>query len=607
MLALRRGVRFVPWLVAALMAGVPGPVGVARAGEPQKQVLTLFSTGRGAQFAVVVERNLPTLLFHALNGGVDYSSEYVESAMLSVPEYPRAYRDSLRLKYQDRHFDLLIAVGRRAIEFLADNRDELFPNTPVVFYDIEPPRMRVPNSTGVVNELHFSRSLDVAVALQPDLKHVYVVSGAGMSDQENEQRAREEFRPFSDQLDFTYFSGLVTQDLEARLRRLPARSAVLVVLVTQDGAGQKVEQMADYVSRLASVANAPTYSWVDAALDAGIVGGSRRDQLAEVKTIATLAVRVLQGEHADDIPVAWPTLDVKQVDWRQLRRWGISEARVPAGTIVLFREPGIWDRYQRYIIGSLALMLAQTALIAGLLVQRSKRRRAEAELRGSNDRIRHLGGRLLHAQEAERARVARELHDDIGQQVAILSMELDSLRFDRHELDSAKWLSRAAERARGVAASVHALSHQLHPAPLQFSGLAAAISGLQRDFSRPHLSIAFAHRDVPSDIEPDVSLCLFRVAQESLRNAVQHSDAKNVWMDLAGGPTGLVLSITDDGKGFDINRVPSDGLGLISMRERVESVRGVLEIHSSPGSGTRLTVTVPVDVSSTAPNALTSA
>src|SRR5262249_36143975 len=162
-------------------------------------------------------------------------------------------------------FDLVIAVGRRAIEFLAGNRDELFPNTPVVFYDIEPPRMRMPNSTGVVNELHFSRSLDVAVALQPDLKHVYVVSGASRSDQENEQRAREECRSFENPLDFTYFSGLVTQDLEARLRRLPARSAVFVVLVTQDGAGQNVEQI-DYVSRLASVANAPTYSWVDVAV-----------------------------------------------------------------------------------------------------------------------------------------------------------------------------------------------------------------------------------------------------------------------------------------------------------------------------------------------------
>jgi signal transduction histidine kinase len=281
---------------------------------------------------------------------------------------------------------------------------------------------------------------------------------------------------------------------------------------------------------------------------------------------------------------------------------------VPVGTTVLFREPGMWDRYKRYIIGSLALMLAQMALIAGLLVQRSKRRGAELDLRRSNDRIRHLGRRLLQAQEGERALVARELHDDISQQVAILSVEIDSLRSDWQEVDNAKRLSRARQRVHEVSTSLHELSHRLHPAKLQFSGLVAAINGLQRDFSGPHLSIAFAHRDVPTEIEHDVALCLFRVAQESLRNTVQHSDAENVWVDLTAGPTGLALSMTDDGKGFDVNGAPSDGLGLISMRERVESVGGTLEIHSTPGSGTRLRVTVPIRaVSTTGSNAVVSA
>jgi signal transduction histidine kinase len=378
---------------------------------------------------------------------------------------------------------------------------------------------------------------------------------------------------------------------------------VFVVLVTKDGAGKNVLQI-DNLTRIASVANAPTYSWADAAVDTGIVGGSRRDQVAEVKALATLALRVLHGERAEGIPVSSLSLDVDQIDWRQLRRWGISEARVPAGTTVLFREPGIWDRYKSYIIGSLALMLAQMALIAGLLVQRSMRRRAELDLRRSNDRIRHLGRRLLHAQEAERARVARELHDDISQQVAILSVELDSLPSDWQAVENAKRLSRARQRAHEVSTSLHELSHRLHPAKLHFSGLVAAINSLQRDFSQPHLSIAFAHRDVPTVIDHDVALCLFRVAQESLRNTVQHSDAENVWLDLTAGPTGLVLSSTDDGRGFDVNSASSDGLGLVSMRERVESIGGALEIHSTPGSGTSLRVTVPIGaVSTTASNA----
>src|SRR5678815_3703221 len=147
------------------------------------------------------------------------------------------------------------------------------------------------------------------------------------------------------------------RDLEGRLRRLPPRSAVFYVVVSEDGAGEHFQVMAS-LARVAAAANAPTYSWADGAVDAGIVGGSRRDQLAETKAIATLALRVLGGERADDIPVSSPNTDVDLVDWRQLRRWGLAESRLPTGTRVLFREPTVWDQYERYIVGALMLMLA---------------------------------------------------------------------------------------------------------------------------------------------------------------------------------------------------------------------------------------------------------
>ena len=98
-------------------------------------------------------------------------------------------------------------------------------------------------------------------------------------------------------------------------------------------------------------------------------------------------------------------------------------------------------------------------------------------------------------------------------------------------------------------------------------------------------------------IDENIALCVFRVAQEALGNAVKHSDAGHIWVDLTGGPSSVALTITDDGKGFDVNGPPNAGLGLISMRERVESVGGVLEIHATPASGTRLTVTVPIQAS----------
>lgn len=251
--------------------------------------------------------------------------------------------------------------------------------------------------------------------------------------------------------------------------------------------------------------------------------------------------------------------DVDQVDWRQLRRWDISEARMPAGAGLLFKEPSAWDRYKRYIVGAIALMAAQSVLIAGLLLERSRRRSAERELRGSEaklrvsyERIRHLGRRLLGEQEAERARVARGLHDDISQQLVV--------------------------------------------------GLVAALDSLQRGFSRPHLSLTFSHRDVPSGIDHDIALCVYRVAQEALQNVIKHSAASRASLQLTGGASNVMLTITDDGKGFDVEHTAGDGLGLISMRERVESVGGILQIQSTRGQGTRLSISVPIHVTAALPS-----
>jgi signal transduction histidine kinase len=163
------------------------------------------------------------------------------------------------------------------------------------------------------------------------------------------------------------------------------------------------------------------------------------------------------------------------------------------------------------------------------------------------------------------------------------------------------------ETTQGISTSVRELSYRLHPSKLQLIGLVAALDNLRRDLSPPHLPISFCHRHVPAEIDQNIALCVFRVAQEALGNAVKHSDAGHIWVDLTGGPASVALTITDDGKGFDVNGPPTAGLGLISMRERVESVGGVLDIHATPASGTRLTVTLPIQASESALAAMASA
>jgi len=291
------------------------------------------------------------------------------------------------------------------------------------------------------------------------------------------------------------------------------------------------------------------------------------------------------------------------LDWRQMQRWGIAPSRVPAPARILFQEPSAWEYYKVYILGGATVLSVQALLIGVLLVQRAKRREAERHMRRSQSalttshaRVRDLASRLLNAQEQERSRIAGELHDDISQQLAALKIHLGRLG-RTVQGDAGAVAAEASRRTEDIAASVHGLSHRLHPARLRLIGLVESLEGLRRELSTPGVDITLAHENVPSTLPPDLTLCLFRIVQEALHNALKHSQARHMSVDLRGVPEGLALTIGDDGVGFDVDAVWGSGLGLISVRERVEAIGGTFEVHSRPGAGTRLKVTVPWSMS----------
>jgi signal transduction histidine kinase len=598
-----RGMRERPSLTCALLIAVAiqalGLVGLARADDRQKQVLVLYSTRRDAQIAVLGERDLPPLLDAAVPEGVDYYSEYLDQVRFTQPDYQAAFRDFLKRKYRPQRFDLVVAMGDLPLEFVEKNRDVVFDGSPVVFYSNGPVRRGLKNATGIVVRLNFAGTLSLATRAQPEVRQVFVVTGAADGDRAYEDTARAQFRGFEPRLSFTYLSGWPTRDLEKRLGSLPQHSIVYYLVVNRDGAGENFHPL-EYAERVSAAANAPTYSWIDSTINRGVVGGNLKDLQRQTHAVGELAARVLRGERADSIPISAPDLNEDEVDWRQLRRWGIDERRLPKGTIVRFREPSTWDRYKFYIVGAITVVLAQSVLIAGLLVQRARRRQAEAQVRGgqaelqkSYERIHDLGARLLNAQEGERARIARDLHDDVSQQMALLEIDLELL--GRAVPTSEEELAdEALRRARDIAKTVHDLSHRLHPAKLRLIGLVAALNGLQRELSQADLRITFTHDSVPSAIASEVTLCVFRVVQEALQNAVKYSRAQEVSVHLAGDQGSLILNISDDGVGFEVEKVWGKGLGLISISERLDAIGGTVRIHSSPGAGTRLDVTIPL-------------
>jgi signal transduction histidine kinase len=204
---------------------------------------------------------------------------------------------------------------------------------------------------------------------------------------------------------------------------------------------------------------------------------------------------------------------------------------------------------------------------------------------------------LLDTQQQERARIARELHDDFGQRLALLSMDLDQLSSAADVAGPARdRLSVSAQHVRALASDLHRLSHRLHPSALEVVGLEAALKQLCTEVADRHrLSVDFTSRDVPPQLEQEISVALFRIAQEALQNVVRHSHAADAAVELATGSDGLVLVVSDSGSGFETNDLwELGGLGLASMRERVRPFDGSVTVASSPTRGTTVRAEIPV-------------
>lgn len=227
----------------------------------------------------------------------------------------------------------------------------------------------------------------------------------------------------------------------------------------------------------------------------------------------------------------------------------------------------------------------------------------EAALRASNARNETLVARLIVAQEAERQRIARDLHDDLSQKLAVLNIEMNRL--------TASSLPEVRDRATvisgfvsEIAEHVHDLSHQLHPSRPEALGLVPAIRSVCSDMSRQHgITVEFRDEEVPLTVDGEVSLCAYRIVQEALRNVVKHSNATRARVELRGLGTALELVVADEGRGFVPDAANFSGLGLVSMRERVKLLDGEIGIRSEPGMGTRLNARIPLAASASHPRA----
>jgi len=226
--------------------------------------------------------------------------------------------------------------------------------------------------------------------------------------------------------------------------------------------------------------------------------------------------------------------------------------------------------------------------IRGFSIDITKSKQNENELRD-------LSGRLINAQEEERRRLARELHDDLNQRMSLLTIELDQLEEIKKPTKLGQRLRSVQTHTKEISADIHRLSYKLHPSQLDYLGLTPALRSLCEEFRAvKSLEVKFQQTEVPEDLPKDIILCLFRITQEALRNCAKHSGAGSARVTLKSIDDEIRLSVADDGRGFDMNsEAMRKGLGFTSMRERWRIVGGKMEVRSKPMHGTIIKVSVP--------------
>lgn len=501
----------------------------------------------------------------------------------------RAFRAYLRARFDDAPPDVVVTIGPAAARFYLQYRSELFPATPTVIGALEARIAQQlplsPTDSVVAGRFDLHGLAKNILQVIPETETIAVVVGASDTERFWLNELKREFAPFSGRVKFEWLNDLSLVQVKERVATLPPRSAILFGLLIVDAAGVPHERR-DGLEGLHAAANAPIFGLYESELGKGVVGGPYASQRNRGEQMAITTLDALRGG-----PPRTNIADFERpvYDWRELQRWNIDPARLPADSEIRFRPPSIWEEHRVAVVASVTAVVVQAALIGALLLQRARRRRAEFDAEG-------LAGRLVTAHEDERRRLARELHDDVTQRLAGLAIEAAELEGGRTGAGNAEAAHSIRVGLAELGEDIHALSYRLHPSVIEDLGLVEALRiECDRVAQQGALRVSFDCRGVPKKLSADAALCLFRVAQEALRNVERHAQASKVDVSVVGRNEGIALAVRDDGAGFDSSSTAKRAsLGLASMRERVRILDGRFDIESGPGIGTSLSAWLPL-------------
>ena len=586
-----RAVRSIPARVAILVAAVlvAGPDAAAAT----SRVLLLHSFGRDVEAHAAFARSFRTELAAAAESPVVFYEMSMATATLGGTASENRFVDYLSSFESDQRFDLVVALGGPAARFVQRSKNRLFVTTPLLIAGTETRHLRGANlslhDAAVPLDIDLRACFENVLRLLPETKEILVVAGATPLEKFWIGEMRSAGASLPDRVRVTFLDDLPFERMLERAADAPAGTAIFFALMHQDASGVPYAEENALVA-LRGASHAPIFGIWDFQVGKGTVGGPVIAIGRLARESAAIARRILEGESPSKFRTTPEGLRVDVFDARELAHWKIDRSRLPAGSEIRFAEPSFWERYRWRILAVAALCVGQGLLILWLVAGRMRVRSAEAATR-------EVSRRLISAQEDERARLARELHDDVTQQLARLAIDAGRLASGGLPAEDAGTVRDLRAGLVRLSENVHVLSYSLHPSILDDLGLAEAIQA-ECDRVADHwaVPVEIVARGVPASTPIPVSRCLYRVAQEALRNVIRHAGAREVHVRLVGERRGIRLTILDDGAGFDVSAHRTrPTLGLASMRERVRMAGGTFAVASAPGRGTTVDAWVPLE------------
>ena len=386
-----------PWGICSVLAGEEVSDGQKKI---SKHVLILNSYNPDMPWQQLVNQSINATLEKNPRLSIDVHTEYTGLSQPVDDTYGRKLIDLYGHKYSSRNLDLIITVDMSATNLMLLHGKTFFPDVPVVILsdkeNIKGMRLKS-NMTGIITAIDVKKTLDVALKLHPNTKHVAIIAGSAEIDRLYEAVAWDALKDYQDRLDVIDLTGLPMSALLANASTLPEDTISLYVLTLMDGAGKTLIPK-KILPTLSQTMNAPLYGLWDTLLGSGIVGGSMSGAESAGTQVAEMGLRILNGEHPKDIPFARGS-NTYLFDWRQLQRWTIREDDLPAGSIVRYKKLSVWDLYKWHIISITGLALIEGALIFILLIHRARRRHAELSLQKARDELEIRLDELKQAQE----------------------------------------------------------------------------------------------------------------------------------------------------------------------------------------------------------------